>query len=154
MFEHDKLMREALKEAQKAFELDEVPVGAVAALNGKVIARAHNKREALADPTAHAEIICVKKAAKKLGGWRLSDVILYSTLEPCAMCAGAIIHARVKELVYGADDPKAGACGSKLDITKQGLLNHKLKITKGVLEEECSGILKRFFVKLRQEIRY
>jgi len=144
-------MLEALKEAKKALKKEEVPVGAVAVKDGKIIARAHNIRETLTDPTAHAEIICVKKAAKKLGGWRLNGVTLYSTLEPCAMCAGAIIHARVKELVFGAYDEKAGACGSRLDLTKEGLLNHKLKVSGGILGEECSGILGSFFGKLRKQ---
>jgi len=144
-------MKEALKEARKAFVLDEVPVGAVAAIDDKIIVRAHNRRETLKDPTAHAEIRCIQKAAKKLGSWRLSGVTIYSTLEPCAMCAGAMIHARIKELVYGADDPKAGACGSVIDITKEGLFNHKLKIVGGVLEGECGEILKRFFKELRSK---
>ncbi len=144
-------MLEALKEAKKAFKKKEVPVGSVAVKDGKVIAKAHNIRETLTDPTAHAEIICIKKAARKVGGWRLSGVTIYSTLEPCAMCAGAIIHARVKELVFGAYDEKAGACGSKLDLTKEGLLNHKLKVSSGILEKECSGILKKFFGGLRKQ---
>jgi len=150
VLEREKFMKEALKEADKAFVLNEVPVGAVAVVDGKIIARAHNRREALIDPTAHAEVLCIKKASKKLGGWRLNRVEVYTTLEPCAMCAGALIHARVKELVYGADDPKAGACGSRLDLTKKGLLNHELKITRGVLKEECSEILKRFFKEIRK----
>ena len=153
MLENEKFMRAALGEAKKAFALDEVPVGAVAVSGSKIIARAHNKRETLTDPTAHAEILCIKKAAKKLGGWRLNEVALYSTLEPCAMCAGAIIHARINELVYGADDPKAGGCGGRIDLTKEGLFNHKLKITKGVLEKECSGMLKEFFERLRKGAR-
>ena len=149
MQEREKFMTEALKEAHKAFVLDEVPVGAVAVVDGKIVARAHNRRETLNDPTAHAEILCIQKASKKLGGWRLGNVSIYSTLEPCAMCAGALIHARVRELVYGADDPKAGACGSRLDLTKEGLLNHELKIRRGILKKECSEILKRFFKRLR-----
>jgi len=146
---HEKFMFEALKEAKKAYAKKEAPIGAVAVQGERVIARAHNIREDLQDPTAHAEIICIQKASKKLGQWRLNKVTLYSTLEPCAMCAGAIIHARLKELVFGAYDPKAGACGSKLDLTKKGLLNHKFKVTAGVLEKECSDILKKFFNQLR-----
>lgn len=141
MSEHEKFMRKALKEAEKAFRLDEVPVGAVAVSGGRIIARAHNKRETLADPTAHAEILCIRKAAKKLGGWRLNRVVLYSTLEPCAMCFGAVVHSRIGELIYGADDPKIGAVGGK---SSRGL-----RIKKGVLKKECSGILKSFFRKLR-----
>jgi tRNA(adenine34) deaminase len=147
--QHEKFMAAALKEAGRALELGEVPVGAVAVVDGKIIARAHNKRETLSDPTAHAEILCIQKAAKKLGGWRLNGVVLYSTLEPCAMCAGAIIHARVKELVYGANDPKAGGCGGRVDITKMGLFNHELKVTERALANECSEILKQFFRRLR-----
>ena len=146
-------MREALREARKAFRLEEVPVGCVAVYDDKIIARAHNRRETLTDPTAHAEVLCIKRAAKKLGGWRLGKVSLYTTLEPCAMCAGAIIHSRVSELVFGAYDSKAGACGSRLDLTKEGLLNHKFKITSGVLEKECSEVLKRFFKVLRKGAR-
>lgn len=153
MNDHKKFMREALKEAQKAFDKGEVPVGAVAVHEGKIIARAHNKRETTADPTAHAEILCIQKTAKKLGGWRLGKVTLYSTLEPCMMCAGAIIHARIKELVYGADDPKAGGCGGRVDLLEEGLFNHKLKIDKGVLTRECAGILRKFFVGLRKKIK-
>ena len=148
-----KFMSEALKEAKKAYRKKEVPVGAVAVLEDKIIARAHNKREDLIDPTAHAEILCIKKAAKKLGGWRLNKVTIYSTLEPCSMCAGALVHARVDRLVYGADDPRAGACGSVLNIFGHKLLNHKVKVTKAVLKEECGGILKRFFKKLRRGVR-
>jgi tRNA(adenine34) deaminase len=134
-------MSEALKEARKAAGLDEVPVGAVAVVSGKVIARGHNKRETLADPTAHAEILCIQRAAKKLGGWRLSKVSLYSTLEPCAMCFGAIVHARIRELVYGAFDPKEGAVRNQP--------KKKLSVTSGVLEKGCSDILKKFFKRLR-----
>jgi len=142
-------MSAALDEARKGFTKDEIPVGAVIVVDGKIIARAHNLRESLIDPTAHAEILCIKKAAKKLGGWRLSRATLYSTLEPCPMCAGAVVHSRVKELVYGADDPKAGACGSIMNIASSAHLNHRVKVTAGVLKAECSEILKEFFKKLR-----
>jgi len=144
-------MRMALAEAEKGLKKDEVPVGAAVVVDGKIIARAHNLRESLIDPTAHAEILCIKKAAKKLGGWRLSSATLYSTLEPCPMCAGALVHSRVKELVYGADDPKAGACGSIMNVVSSRHLNHKVKVVSGVMKKECSEILKKFFKKLRAE---
>ena len=142
-------MKIALAEAEKGFKKDEVPVGAVVVADGKVIARAHNLRESLVDPTAHAEILALKKAGKKLGGWRLNKATLYTTLEPCPMCAGAVVHSRAKELVYGADDPKAGACGSIMDVVSSGHLNHRVKVTSGILKKECSEILKKFFKKLR-----
>jgi tRNA(adenine34) deaminase len=142
-------MKAALKEAEKGYKKEEVPVGAVVVVDGKIVSRAHNLRESLVDPTAHAEILAIKKAAKKLGGWRLNRASLYTTLEPCPMCAGAIVHSRVKELVYGADDPKAGACGSVMNVVSSGHLNHRVKVVSGVLKKESSGILKRFFRKLR-----
>ena len=142
-------MKTALAEAEKGFKMEEVPVGAVVVSDGKVIARAHNLRESLVDPTAHAEILALKKAGKKLGGWRLNSATLYTTLEPCPMCAGAVVHSRIKELVYGADDPKAGACGSIMNVVSSGHLNHKVKVVPGVMKKECSDILKRFFKKLR-----
>ncbi len=142
-------MKAALEEARKGFKKDEVPVGAVIVVNGRIVAKAHNLRESLIDPTAHAEILCIKKAAKKLGGWRLNNAVLYTTLEPCPMCAGAIVHARVGELVYGADDPKAGACGSIMNVVSSKHLNHKVKVLSGILRSESSQILKRFFEKLR-----
>ena len=144
-------MRVALAEAEKGFKKDEVPVGAAVVVDGRVIARAHNLRESLIDPTAHAEILCIKKAAKKLGGWRLNNATLYTTLEPCPMCAGALVHSRVKELVYGADDPKAGACGSIMNVISSGHLNHRVKVVSGVFKKECSEILKKFFKKLRDK---
>ncbi len=142
-------MGAALKEAQKGYKKDEVPVGAVVVVDGKIVSRAHNLRESLMDPTAHAEILAIKKAAKKLGGWRLSRATLYTTLEPCPMCAGAIVHSRVKELVYGADDPKAGACGSIMNVVASGHLNHRVRVISGVLKKESSEILQKFFKKLR-----
>ena len=142
-------MRAALAEAEKGFKKDEVPVGAIVVAYGKVIARAHNLRESLIDPTAHAEILAIKKAAKRSGGWRLNEATLYTTLEPCPMCAGAIVHSRVKELVYGADDPKAGACGSIMNVVSSRHLNHRVKVTSGIMKAECSEILRKFFRKLR-----
>jgi len=146
-------MRAALAEAQKGFEKGEVPVGAVVVVDDRVIARAHNLRESLIDPTAHAEILAIKKAAKKLGGWRLNKASVYTTLEPCPMCAGAIVHARVGELIYGADDPKAGACGSIMNVVSSGHLNHRVEVISGVLKKESSEILKKFFEKLRTRTR-
>jgi tRNA(adenine34) deaminase len=144
-------MGAALKEAQKGYKKDEVPVGAVVVVDGKIISRAHNLRESLMDPTAHAEILAIKKAAKKLGGWRLNRATLYTTLEPCPMCAGAIVHSRVNELVYGADDPKAGACGSIMNVVSSGHLNHRVRVISGVLKKESSEILQKFFKKLRSK---
>ena len=143
-------MKMALAEAEKGFKKDEVPVGAVIVADGKVIARAHNLRESLVDPTAHAEILALKKAGKKLGGWRLNMATLYTTLEPCPMCAGAVVHSRIKELVYGAYDPKAGACGSIMNVVSSGHLNHRVKVISGVMKAECSEILRKFFKKLRK----
>ena len=148
---HEKFMRAALAEAEKGFKKDEVPVGAVVIADGRIIARAHNLRESLVDPTAHAEILAIKKAAKRSGGWRLNKAILYTTLEPCPMCAGAIVHSRVKELVYGADDPKAGACGSIMNVISSGHLNHRVKVTSGIMKAECSEILRKFFKKIRSK---
>jgi len=144
-------MKMALAEAEKGFKKDEVPVGAVVVADGKVIAMAHNLRESLVDPTAHAEILALKKAGKKLGGWRLNEATLYTTLEPCPMCAGAVVHSRIKELIYGADDPKAGACGSIMNVVSSGHLNHKVKVVSGIMKKECSEILKKFFKKLRNK---
>ncbi len=144
-----KFMALAMKEAEKAKEKGEVPVGAVIVLNGKVVSRGHNTKETTDDPTAHAEILTLKKAAKKLGGWRLTDTTLYVTLEPCLMCMGAIIQARVTGLVLATMDPKAGACGSLYDIGADKRLNHLVDVTRGVMRTEASNILKAFFKELR-----
>ena len=143
-------MREALKEARKAFEADEVPVGAVIVHKGKIIGRAHNQIKLLKDPTAHAEMIAITQAAASLGNERLSGSSIYVTIEPCAMCAGALVLGRVKRLVYGADDPKTGAAGSVFNITRNRKLNHRLQAAKGVLKKECAGLLKEFFRKKRR----
>ncbi len=139
----------ALEEARRAMEDGEVPVGAVVVYDGEVIARAHNLREGLQDPAAHAEILALREAARKLGRWRLTGATLYVTLEPCAMCAGALVLARIDRLVYGADDPKAGACGSIFDIVREPRLNHRMEVLYGVLEEECRSVLKEFFANRR-----
>ena len=144
-------MSEALKEAQKAFEEDEVPVGAVIVHEGRIIARGHNQIERLKDPTAHAEIIAITSAANYLGTKWLNGSSLYVTIEPCSMCAGAMVLARVKNLCFGASDPKTGACGSIIDIANHKKLNHRIKTTRGVLEAECGSLLKDFFRKKRKK---
>jgi len=143
-------MKEALKEAKKAYKKDETPVGAVIVKDGKVIARGHNEKELKNDPTLHAEISAIRKACKKLNSWRLNDCDMYVTLEPCAMCAGAIIQARVGRLFIGTTDPKAGAVGSVVDILGVDKFNHRVEVSYGLLMEECSKILKDFFRELRQ----
>jgi len=143
-------MSEALKEAQKAFEEDEVPVGSVIVHDGRIVARGHNQIERLKDPTAHAEIIAITSAANYLGTKWLNEASLYVTIEPCSMCAGAMVLARIKNLYFGANDPKTGACGSVVDIANHKKLNHRIKITRGILETECSSLLKDFFRKKRK----
>ncbi|MEK6679257.1 MAG: tRNA adenosine(34) deaminase TadA [Nitrospirota bacterium] len=145
----ERFMQIALNEAEKAAEEGETPIGAVAVLNRKIIAKARNKREIWNDPTAHAEIIALKKTAKKLNRWRLTGLTLYVTLEPCAMCAGAMVLARIDRLVFGCTDPKAGACGTLYNILQDKRLNHQVEITTGVMEKECSALLKKFFKQLR-----
>ena len=146
---HQDWMRLALRQAQMAFEQGEVPIGAVIVHNGQVIAVAHNEREQKNDPTAHAEILVIQRAAKVLESWRLTDATLYVTLEPCPMCAGAIMQSRIKQLVYGAMDLKGGASGSVMNVLDYTLWNHRVDVVAGVLEEECSDILKLFFKRLR-----
>lgn len=144
-----KFMWEALKEAKKAFEQDEVPVGAIIAHKGSIIARGHNQVERLKDPTAHAEMIALTSAANFLGTKWLSGTSIYVTIEPCSMCAGALVLARVKKLYFGASDPKTGACGSVVNIVSHNKLNHQLEVEKGILKEECALLLKEFFKKKR-----
>lgn len=143
-------MKKALKEAQKAVLEDEVPVGAIAVFDGKVIARAHNNRERTQNAINHAEMIVIQKACKKLSSWRLDGVTLYVTIEPCPMCMGAIINARIPRVVYGARDKKAGCCGTLYDLN-EGKFNHVTSITQGVLEEECGGIIRRYFEEKRRK---
>jgi tRNA(adenine34) deaminase len=138
-------MRLAIREAQAALEHDDVPIGAVVVHDGEVIGAAHNERELRQDPTAHAELIALREASRALGSWRVLDAVLYVTLEPCAMCAGAIVLARVPRLVYGATDPKAGAAGSVLDVLGQPRLNHRPAVAAGLLAEECAELLTDFF---------
>ncbi len=142
-------MRQALAQAEQAAALGETPVGAVLVIGDAVIAAAHNMRETWQDPVAHAELLVVQEAAARLGRWRLSDATVYVTLEPCLMCAGALVLARVNRLVYGCRDPRAGALGSAYDVVRDGRLNHSYRITPGVLETECREILTGFFARLR-----
>ena len=143
-------MREAIREGKKAAAEGEVPVGAVLVHDGKIIARDHNRRECLNDPTAHAEMLVITTAASELESWRLLDTTLYVTLEPCAMCAGAIVLGRVPRVVFGAYDPKAGAVGSVMDLLRHPKLNHRSDVTGGVLGDECGGLLVEFFASRRR----
>lgn len=142
-------MRMALEQAAKSAAMGEVPIGAVLVREVTILAKAHNHREAWQDPTAHAELIVIREGAKALGQWRLIDATLYVTLEPCAMCLGAIVLARIPRLVFGAKDPKAGACGSVLDFASDPRLNHRVEVVGGMLEEESQRVLTRFFKELR-----
>jgi tRNA(adenine34) deaminase len=147
---HDHYMRLALAEAQAALDEDEVPVGAVIVLGERVIAAAHNQREALADPTAHAEMIAITQAAQSLEDWRLAGCTLYVTLEPCIMCCGAILQARIPTVVYGATDPKAGAVQTLFHLLSDDRFNHRAQVVPGVLAAECGEILTRFFQEQRR----
>jgi tRNA(adenine34) deaminase len=142
-------MRLALREASRALEHEDVPIGAVIVREGEVIGLGHNEREVRADPTAHAEMIALREAARSLGSWRVLDSVMYITLEPCAMCAGAIVLARVPRVVFGATDPKAGAAGSVLDVLAQPHLNHRPQVERGLLAGECAELLQRFFASRR-----
>ena len=142
-------MRLALREAERALDHDDVPIGAVIVHEGEVIAAARNERELRRDPTAHAEILALREAATRLDSWRLLDTVLYVTLEPCAMCAGAIVLARVPRVVYGTDDPKAGAAGSVLDVLAEPRLNHRPAVAGGLLADEAAGLLRAFFAARR-----
>ncbi len=144
-------MKLALEEAYKAFSTYEVPVGAVVVHKGNIIGKGYNKRETLKDPTAHAEIIAIKEASETLGGWRLIDCTMYVTLEPCSMCAGAIMNSRMDRLVIGAKDPKMGCCGSVINLVDNPSFNHRVNTIFGVMEEECSKLIKDFFKQLRNK---
>ena len=150
MLIQEKYMKEALKEANKALEKEEVPVGAVIVKDGKIISRAHNLKESKKDTTMHAEIEAIKKASKKLGAWRLEDCEMYVTLEPCPMCAGALIQSRIKKLYIGTMDEKTGSCGSKLNLLRDYTFNHKVEVETGILKDDCEEILKNFFKNLRK----
>ena len=146
----EKFMKEALKEAKKAYDKLEVPVGAVIVKDGKVIARAHNIKEQKNDTTKHAEILAISKASKKLESWRLIDCEMYVTLEPCSMCAGALINSRIKKVYIGAMDAKTGACGSVFNLLEDYTFNHKVEIETGILADDCEELLKKFFKELRE----
>lgn len=150
MLKHEEYMRLALDEAKMAFEENEVPVGAVGVYNDQVIALAHNLRERDQDPLAHAEMYVLYKASRHLRSWRLEDLIMYVTLEPCIMCMGALLQSRIKHLIFGAMDPKAGACGSLYDLSSDKRFNHQIKVDSGVLAEESSQLIKKFFEERRK----
>jgi tRNA(adenine34) deaminase len=145
----ERWMREALRQAEAALDEDEVPVGCIIVHHGQVLGRAHNQRETLRDPTAHAEMIAITQAAEALGSWRLTGCTLYVTLEPCTMCAGAMVLARIERLVYGAVDPKAGAIESVFRILDERRLNHRVQASGGILAEACGSILSQFFQTMR-----
>jgi len=154
MDKHTEFMYEALAEARKAYRKGEVPVGAViVSSTGELLARAHNETISLNDPTAHAEVLLLRKTGKKLGNYRILDTTFYVTIEPCIMCAGALVQARVNHLVYGARDPKAGAVDSLYNIPKDYRLNHEVKVSSGILERECQDIMQSFFQQLRDNKR-
>jgi tRNA(adenine34) deaminase len=142
-------MRLALREAERALEHDDVPIGAVVVRDNEVIGSAHNERELRADPTAHAELLALREAATTVGSWRVLDAVMYVTLEPCAMCAGAIVLARVPRVVFGAEDPKAGAAGSVLNVLAIPQLNHRPQVERGLLAEDSAGLLRAFFATRR-----
>jgi tRNA(adenine34) deaminase len=149
-FPRDELfMRLALREAERALEHDDVPVGAVVVAGGEVIGAGHNERELRQDPTAHAELLALREAARRLGSWRILESVLYVTLEPCAMCAGAIVLGRVARVVYGTADPKAGAAGSVMDVLGERRFNHRPEVVSGLLREECAALLVDFFASRR-----
>ena len=149
MTDDERWMESAIREAEQALKRKEVPVGAVIVQNGRIIGRGYNQIESLQDPTAHAEMIAITAAATNLGNRRFEGCVLYVTLEPCAMCAGAIVQARVPRLVFAAYDPKAGACGTLFNIVQDARLNHRVELVSGVLEERCNALLKDFFAKVR-----
>jgi tRNA(adenine34) deaminase len=145
-----KYMKEALKQAKKAYALGEVPIGCVIVRDGKIIGRGYNRRNTDKNTLSHAEITAIRKASKKVGDWRLEDCSLYVTLEPCPMCAGAIVQARIPEVIIGCMNPKAGCGGSVLNLLEQPQFNHQARVTRGIAEQECSNLLKEFFIQLRQ----
>lgn len=150
---HEKYMREALKQAKKAYALGEVPIGCVIVYKGKIIGRGYNRRNTDKNTLSHAEITAIRKASRVIGDWRLEDCTLYVTLEPCQMCAGAIVQARITEVVMGCMNPKAGCAGSVLNILEMPEFNHQVKVSRGILEQECSDMLKTFFTELRARNR-
>ncbi|GIP40919.1 tRNA-specific adenosine deaminase [Paenibacillus sp. J31TS4] len=151
MEEHIDWMREAIREAKKAEAIGEVPIGAVLVRDGEIIGRGHNLRETGHDPTAHAEMIAIREASQRIGAWRQLNTTLYVTLEPCPMCAGAIVQARIPLVVYGAPDPKAGCAGTLMNLLQEDRFNHRVDIVSGVLREECGALLSDFFRNLRRK---
>jgi tRNA(adenine34) deaminase len=151
MTQDERWMEFALKEAEQAYKRKEVPIGAVIVHENRIIGRGYNQTETLQDPTAHAEMIAITAAATQLTSWRLENCTLYATLEPCAMCAGAIVLARIERVVFGSHDPKAGACGTLFNIVQDDRLNHRVEMVNGVLSERCSALLKDFFAKVRSD---
>ena len=147
--QHEDYMREALKEARIAYDMNEVPIGAVVVQDGRIVGRGHNTTETAKDPSCHAEMNAIRDAAKTLGGWRLPRCSMYVTVEPCSMCSGAIVLARIEDLYIGTPDPKAGACVSLYSIVNDQRLNHRVNTTVGLLQEECSGLMKSFFRERR-----
>ncbi|WP_148933122.1 tRNA adenosine(34) deaminase TadA [Paenibacillus methanolicus] len=150
--EDQRWMQEAIEEARKAEAIGEVPIGAVIVKDGVVIGRGHNLRETTADPTAHAEMVAIREASTHLGAWRLMGCTLYVTLEPCPMCAGALVQSRIHKVVYGTTDPKAGCAGTLMNLLQEPRFNHETEMVSGVLQEECAALLTNFFRKLRRRI--
>lgn len=153
MNQEEKFMKAAIREARKAEKLEEVPIGCVIVYEGKIIARGYNRRNTDKNTLAHAELLAIKKASKKLGDWRLEGCTLYVTLEPCQMCAGAIVQARIDKVVIGSMNPKAGCAGSVLNLLQINAFNHQVEVEQGILEEECSTMLSSFFKNLREKKR-
>ena len=149
--EHEIYVREAVNEAKKAFELDETPIGAVIVQDGKIIGRGYNRRNSEKNPLCHAEIIAINEAAKYIGDWRIENCTIYVTVEPCPMCAGAIVQARIPTVVFGTENVKAGCCGSVLNLMQQEKLNHRAEVISDVLKEECSSLMKEFFKNMRKK---
>ncbi len=149
--EHARYMRYAIREAERAFDVGEVPIGCVIVHEGRLIGKAHNQREMLQDPTAHAEVLAITQAANALGSWRLENTALYVTLEPCPMCAGAILLARIPCVYFGAYDPKAGVCGTFMNLLEDKRFNHQAECTPGLLAEECGALLSEFFRNIRSQ---
>lgn len=150
-FNDEYYMKEALKAAQDAYDAGEVPIGAVIVHNGEIIGRGFNRRNAEGNPLCHAEIIAINEAAHFMGDWRIEECTMYVTVEPCPMCAGAIVQARIPRVVYGAKNPKAGCAGSVLDVLNEPKLNHQVDVTEGVLKEECAAMMKEFFKRFRKK---
>lgn len=150
-FNDEYYMKEALKAAQNAYDAGEVPIGAVIVHNGEIIGRGFNRRNTEGNPLCHAEIIAINEAAHFMGDWRIEECTMYVTVEPCPMCAGAIVQARIPRVVYGAKNPKAGCAGSVLDVLNEPKLNHQVDVTEGVLKEECAAMMKEFFKRFRKK---